>query len=155
MWIPEEDFVYLRILKHKMMVIHKIKRFIQRVGIKIIKLTDPRRMEVDKMEYESESIAICRKLLNKPDTILLISPISGKRYIKSDENQLFIIIERQRLTIVNHQYSYNIDLSNKALDWVIGVFDNEVEKRRELMENEIRSNVKHSLSSIYNNLIHE
>ena len=41
MWRSEGDFVHLSILKHKMMVIHKIKRFTQRVGIKFIKLTDP------------------------------------------------------------------------------------------------------------------
>ena len=34
-------------------------------------------------------------------------------------------------------------------------FDIEIEKRREAMENEIRSNVKHSLSNIFKTIRHE
>jgi hypothetical protein len=85
----------------------------------------------------------------------LISPISGKRYIKRDDNQLFIIVETDVLTIVNHQYSYNISIKGKAHERITRVFDAEVEQRREKMEMEIRSNVKHSLSNIYNNLLSE
>jgi hypothetical protein len=59
------------------------------------------------------------------------------------------------MTIVNHQYSYNINIEGKAYYRIAKLFDGEVEQRRELMEKEIRSNVKHSLSNIYNNLLNE
>jgi len=59
------------------------------------------------------------------------------------------------MTIVNHQYSYNIDIAGKSFEKISQVFDAEVEKRRENMEAEIRSNVKHSLSNIYKNLLNE
>lgn len=106
-------------------------------------------------DFDAESFAICRRLISKRETTLLISPISGKRYIKSDDNQLFIIIEGHQLTIVNHQYSYNIDIQGKSYERIAQIFDAEVEKRREKMEAEIRSNVKHSLSNIYKNLLNE
>ena len=136
-------------------MIHPIKRFVQKVAIKVIKATDPSKMSKPHSDYETESVAIYRKLISKPDTTLLISPISGKRYIKSDDNQLFIIVELNQLTIVNHAYSYNIDIEGKAHERIARLFDAEVERRREIMEDEIRSNVKHSLSNIYKNLINE
>ncbi len=136
-------------------MIHAIKRFAQRAAIKAIRITDPSKQELVHSEYETEAFAICRNLINKRETTLLISPISGKRYIKSDDNQLFIIVELDQLTIVNHQYSYNIDIKGKAYERISRVFDNEVETRREKMEAEIRSNVKHSLSNIYKNLVNE
>ena len=136
-------------------MIHPIKRFVQKVAIKVIKATDPNKMSKPHSDYETESVAICRKLISKPDTTLLISPISGKRYIKSDDNQLFIIVELNQLTIVNDAYSQNIDIEGKAHERIARLFDAEVERRREIMEAEIRSNVKHSLSNIYKNLINE
>ena len=136
-------------------MIHSIKRFVQRAAIKTIRITDPNKQEMAHSEYETEAFAICRNLINRRDTTLLISPISGKRYIKRDDNQLFIIVETDVLTIVNHQYSYNISIKGKAHERITRVFDAEVEQRREKMEMEIRSNVKHSLSNIYNNLLSE
>ena len=105
-------------------MIHAIKRFAQRAAIKAIRITDPSKQELVHSEYETEAFAICRNLINKRETTLLISPISGKRYIKSDDNQLFIIVELDQLTIVNHQYSYNIDIKGKAYERISRVFDN-------------------------------
>ena len=59
------------------------------------------------------------------------------------------------MTIVNHQYSYHIDIAGKSHERIAQVFDAEVERRREQMEAEIRSNVRHSLSNIYKNLLNE
>ena len=135
-------------------MIHKFNRFLQRSAIKMIRLMNPDVGSKNK-DFDAESFAICKRLISKRETTLLISPISGKRYIKSDDNQLFIIIEGHQLTIVNHQYSYNIDIQGKSHERIAQIFDAEVEKRREHMEAEIRSNVKHSLSNIYKNLLNE
>ena len=93
-------------------MIHKFKRYIQRTAIKTIRLMNP---GIDKhaSDYDHEAFSISKRLISKRETTLLISPISGKRYIKSDDNQLFIIIESHQMTIVNHQYSYNIDIAGK------------------------------------------
>ena len=131
---------------------HKIKRFLQKTALKSIRVLNPE----DKSkcgEYEKESISICKNLITKDASKLLISPISGKRYIKNDEKKIFIIIEGKTLTIVNHNYSYNIELLSKSYDRLVIIFDNEVEKRRQKMEDEIRSNVKHSFTNIYNNIV--
>lgn len=133
---------------------HITRRLFQKVAIKWIRTLTPKE-KIEHSAYEKECISICKELISREDSLLLMSPISGKRYIKSDDDQIFVIIESNQITIVNHQYSYNIDIWGKALIRISEMFDREVEKRREEMETEIRSNVKHSLSSIYNNLIHE
>jgi hypothetical protein len=134
---------------------HKIKRWLQKLAIKYLKIFSLDK-EFEHGEFENEGLSICKNLISKEESKLLISPISKKRYIKNDDKKIFIIFEPTRtLTIVNHLYSYTIDLHPKACERLIDIFDNEVESRRSAMEMEIKSNVKHSLSSIYKNLINE
>lgn len=134
---------------------HKIKRQLQKVAIKYIKYFSLDK-EFKHGDFENEGLSICKNLISREDSKLLISPISQKRYIKNDHKRIFIIFEPNRtLTIVNHQYSYTIDLHPKACERLIHIFDNEVENRRSAMELEIKSNVKHSLSNIYKSLINE
>ena len=132
--------------------LHKLKRFFQKSYIVVSRLGihESHRLHND---YERECVTICRYLIMKRNPGLLISPISNKRYVKSDDNNIFIIIEIHQMTIVNHSYSYTIDIFGKTFERLSKMFDQEVEKRRQEMETEIRSNVKHSLSIIYETLI--
>lgn len=132
---------------------HAFKRFYQRSKINFIRSINHEYAKAFTGDYEVEAVAICRKLIAKEDTVLLVAPISLKRYIKSDDNQLFITMIDNQLNIINHQYSYSINIGPKAYHKIVRLFDNEVERRRNIMEDEIRSNVKHSLSNIYKNLI--
>ena len=136
-------------------MMHKAKRFVQKLALITLKAAKNKATQQDKSEYEKECISVCKALIHKETSVLLLSPISGKRYIKSHDEQLFIIIESNLITIVNHQYSYNINIWGKPLETIIRMFDIEVEKRREAMEMEIRSNVKHSLANIFKNLSDE
>ena len=134
---------------------HKLKRFTQRVGIGLFRLIDPSKYQAPKNEYEVEALAICKRLASRKSSTLLMSPISGKRYIRSKDNQIHVIIEGHLITIVNHSYSYVIPVEGKSHERLIRMFDMEVEARRNVMEAEIRANIKHSLSNIYQNLINE
>jgi hypothetical protein len=136
-------------------MLHKFKRFTQRVGIAVFRMTDPSKYEAPKNEYEMEALAICKRLASRKTSSLLLSPISGKRYIRSKDNQIHVIIEGHLVTIVNHSYSYVIPMEGRSHDRLIRMFDMEVEARRNVMEAEIRANIKHSLSNIYQNLINE
>ena len=136
-------------------MIHKFKRFTQKIAIGLFRMTDPSKYEAPKNEYEMETLAICRRLASRKSSTLLMSPISGKRYIRSKDNQIHVIIEGHLVTIVNHSYSYVIPMEGKSHDRLIRMFDMEVESRRNVMEAEIRANIKHSLSNIYQNLINE
>ena len=125
--------------------LHKLKRLIQKWYISFARMTTP---HVEKSEYEKDCIAICKKLIAKEETILLLTPISNKRYIRNEELQIFVILGSHTVKIINHVYSYTVFLETKEWDNITQVFDAEVEKRREKFEKEITSNIKHSLQNI-------
>lgn len=129
--------------------LHKLRRLIQKWYISLVKMTTP---PVEKSEYEKDCIAICKKLIHKEDTVLLLTPISNKRYIRNEELQIFVILEGHNVKVINHVYSYMVFLEQKPWDNIILTFDTEVEKRREEFEKEITSNIKHSLQNILQNI---
>lgn len=134
-------------------VLHKFKRSLQRVGMQATKLMDPEKVSRPMSEHEAETMAICKQLIQQEDTKLLISPISGKRYIKSESYGIFVIVNNHRVQLINHTYSYTVDFESKVYDRLMRIFDTEVENRRMEMETEIRNNVKHSLTSIYQKVL--
>lgn len=132
---------------------HRLRRFIQRIYFKAYKSLNPDSYFDKDADYYKEAFGICHKLISNPSSTLLISPLSGKRYIKSDDAKIFIVIQKDSIDIVNHVYSYNIKVDGSSLyDRISRVFDNEVEKRRSDMEEEIKNNVTHSLKEIYKNI---
>ncbi len=130
-------------------LLHKLKRFVQKSTIKAIRISTPPQ---EKSEYERDAINICKKLISIPETILLLTPISHKRYIKNDESSIFVILEGRSIKVINHVYSYVVFLEDKSWHQLVDIFDNEVEKRRESFEKEITANIRHSLQNIYKNI---
>jgi hypothetical protein len=131
------------------LILHKLKRLIQKYYISLSRFTTP---TIQKSKYEKDCIAICRKLISKEDTVLLLTPISKKRYIRNENYQIFVILEGHSVKIINHVYSYTVFLEETEWNNIINTFDNEVEKRREDFEKEIVSNIKHSLQNILQNI---
>lgn len=131
------------------LILHKLKRLIQKYYISLSRFTTP---TIQKSKYEKDCIAICRKLISKEDTILLLTPISKKRYIRNENHQIFVILEGHSVKIINHVYSYTVFLEETEWNNIINTFDNEVERRREDFEKEIVSNIKHSLQNILQNI---
>ena len=129
--------------------LHKLRRLIQKWYISMVRLST---RTIEKSEYEKDCIAICKKLISKEDTVLLLTPISNKRYIRNEKLQIFVILEGHSVTVINHVYSYMVFLEQKPWDNVIFTFDTEVEKRRKNFEKEITSNIKHSLQTILRNI---
>ena len=134
--------------------LHTFKRLTQKLAIKIQRSLNPAD-QIAPTDFEQETVAICRQLISREDSELLISPVSGKRYIKNPTSQIFFIIQDGMVDIINHTYSYNVRISLKAYERLVKAFDMQVEERRQAMEAEIRANVKHSLKSIFSKLSHE
>jgi hypothetical protein len=84
-----------------------------------------------------------------------MSPVSGKRYIESKSKNLFVTIETTKLTITNHSYSYDVEIQGKAYSRIQRLFDAELNSRCIDYENNISSNIKHSLTTIYKSLTNE
>lgn len=124
---------------------HNFRRFIQKQTIKLFRYVST---EQEKSVYERDCIAVCKKFINQPDSIMLLTPISNKRYIRSEKNEIFIILDSHRVKIINHVYAYDVHMNDKSWNQIISLFDNEVEKRREEFELQITSNIKSSLQKI-------
>ena len=124
-------------------IIHKLKRLIQKQYIKIYRSSTPKITT-----YEKDCVSICEKLIKKNETVLLLTPISNKRYIKNEEDQIFVILENYSVKIINHVYSYTVILGDNSWNSVVTLFDTEVESRRNKFEKEITSNIKYSIKKI-------
>jgi len=129
--------------------LHTLRRLIQKWSISAIRLVQ---VPEKKSEYERDAVNICKKLIKLSDSVLLLTPISGKRYITHETQQISIILSASSIQIINHTYSYTVFLGDKQWQKLIDVFNEEVEDRRKVLEEEITSNIKHSLQNILVNI---
>lgn len=97
-------------------------------------------------ETQASIVRIYRRLLFKPDSELLVAPLSGKKYLKWKD--VTAIIAYGAIVIVNHKYYYSVDIPDDVAKRLIYHFDIQVEKKRTKMENELTANINSSLSSI-------
>ena len=130
------------------------KRFFRRMGLKLYSrfksISRTKMSLVD--ENEIKSSAICRRLISHPDSTFLIAPLSHKRYIRNEPLGMFIVLSDKRINITNHVYNYDVNLSDVVADKLNDMFDNKVESQRLLFESEIKSQIKHSLTTILGKL---
>ena len=131
-------------------ITHKFRRLIQSYVIYVIKSIDYGREK--QSAYELDCLKICKKLISRPDSTLLLTPITNKRYIKNDGLGIFITIEGSLIKVINHKYSYVVPMSDKSIKEVNDTFNHTVELQRKKMEDELSSNIKHSLRDISINL---
>jgi hypothetical protein len=98
---------------------------------------------------EKITVEICKKLILDPESKLTFAPISGKRFIKNESKNMFVVIEHHTINLINHVYSYSVYLSSQT-DYkeIIQNFDGILENRRQTLEDEIRNNIQHSLQTI-------
>ena len=125
---------------------HDFRRMVQKAYIEMHRKTalprDP------KSPYHSECINICRKMLEKKETVLLIAPISSKRYMKNEKYGIYIVFHGRTIEVVNHVYNYTVSLDDKTWNILIEEFNYELEERRKEFEDEISKNIKYSLKTI-------
>jgi hypothetical protein len=125
---------------------HAFRRWIQSMYINSARKMDYQRG--NRTKYELDCISICKKLIDKPDSQLLITPLSNKKYIYNAVNSIFITIEGNTVNVINHKYSYTISIQDKSKEEILNHFNIVLENQRLKMEEEITSNIKHSLKNI-------
>jgi hypothetical protein len=129
--------------------LHKVKRFSQKVAIRIIRSLDSTSRKTNTSDTsEREAANVFRKMIKLPHSELLISPLLNKHYVKNDDSNILIIMDQSELTVINHVFGYNIHLSPKTYKVLYEAFVREVEIRRNEMEESFRTNVKHSLKTL-------
>jgi hypothetical protein len=93
--------------------------------------------------------AICRKLITSEGSKFLIAPLSEQRYIKHSELGIFVILDDKKISVINHEYYYsNILMSNRDWDKLTKMYDTKVERIRQELKNEMKSQIKYSLKNI-------
>lgn len=130
---------------------HRTKRLKQKFYI-WRKSTFDSTFKGDVDSQQTAAYLICKKLIEKPGAVLLMSPLSGKRYIKLDSEEIFVIISSSYIQIINHVYSYTIPIGGRILNKTLDAFDNKMEDARNRMENDITGNIQKSLNQIKKDL---
>ena len=104
-------------------------------------------------EEEKITIDICSKLLDAPNSKLTIAPLVNKRFVKNKEKDMYIVIHEHTINLINHVYSYSIYVSDsQSYVDIVNKFDKMLDEERLKLEEEIKNNIQHSLSSILNKL---
>lgn len=142
------------VLKNTEQMKRYFKRLFKRLCLKIyLRFKSISRTNMSSVDAnEIKSSAICRKLISHPDSTFLIAPLSQKRYIKNDSLGVFIVLSNNRINITNHVYNYDVNLNQTISDKLNGIFDKKVEALRLEFETEIKSQIKHSLTTILGKL---
>ena len=132
---------------------HKLKRIKQKLSIKLSALSNSAYSGAKPSSQETAAYLICKKLIETEGTILLMAPLSGKRYIKQSDGNLFIIIEENQVQIINHVYSYIVPMYGRTYYKTAQTFDNRIEQNRLEMEAEVKCNIQNTLHRIKKEIV--
>jgi hypothetical protein len=103
-------------------------------------------------ETQKVALSICRKLIKDETSVLLIAPKSNKKYIENERLDIFIVIDGDEISIINHVYNYIIKLSYRDNIRINHFFDHETEVRRNEYEQVIKNRIEYSLHTILDKL---
>jgi hypothetical protein len=130
---------------------HKVKRFIQRRAIATCKKIEVNQYS-QRSDYEKKALRICSELIKSDGTKLLGNFVTQERYIKNKDLEMYIVVKENVIEIINHTYYYLVPISGKTYNIICNMFDAHQDSDRKEMDTEIRSNVTHSLETIYENV---
>lgn len=99
---------------------------------------------------EEKAIHIVKTLIKDETSVMLIAPISNKKYIKNENRKMFVIMEDVNLTLASSKYMYYYDLTVnlKVASMLSKKFNNVLESRRNIMEKEMIEGVTSNLDFI-------
>lgn len=135
-------------------MLKKLKKYINRMSkrlyVKWIQWNREGKTKEQKKVSETEKIcvSICRNLIMNSESKFLMAPVSGKRYIKNSDLNLFVILDDRHISITNHIYHYDVSIQDRNWFRLINMYDLKVESIRIEYENEIMSQIENSLSKI-------
>jgi len=99
-------------------------------------------------QTEKICLSITRKMITHIDSKFLIAPLSGKKYIKNPSLGLFVILHERSLSITNHVYHYDVHVDERNWNRLLFMYDNKTESIRQEYEDEIMSQIEHSLHKL-------
>ena len=102
-------------------------------------------------ETQELALKIFEKSIVKNDTELLMAPLSLTYYAHTKD--IFIIMDRGELRIINGRYEYHITINDKIFGRLSDKFKRVMENKRKKMEQEMVSKTKRSLENILQDLL--
>lgn len=132
---------------------NKIKRLFKRIYYKILILN--KKLEIRShppSKSELLSVAITKKLINHPESLFLMAPLSGEKYIENKTLDIFVIIHKSVLSITNGVYHYDILLTRRNSNVINKMYNDKVEEIRQELKDEIMYKINNSLTIINNKL---
>ena len=131
-------------------VVGLIPNLLYKIFLTLKEKFDPRPVITDEEKFAHQ---ICYKMIQHPMSKLSFSPLSAKRIIKNESLSMYIVLETYTVHVVNHVYSYSVYFQDSSsFIGLNNLFDQTLEKQREEIEVEIRSNIQHSLKKILDKL---
>lgn len=131
-------------------VVGLIPNLLYKIFLTLKEKFDPRPVITDEEKFAHQ---ICDKMIQHPMSKLSFSPLSAKRIIKNESLSMYIVLETYTVHVVNHVYSYSVYFQDtSSFIGLNNLFDRTLEKQREEIEVEIRSNIQHSLKKILDKL---
>ena len=106
------------------------------------------KQEQKKSDTQKMCMSIARSLITHPESKFLMAPLSGKRYIKNAGLDLFCILDHGTISITNHVYHYDVVVSERNWERLSKMYDGKVETIRQEYEDQIMSQIEHSLENI-------
>lgn len=103
-------------------------------------------------ERESTVAKIVKAAISDKFNTLMIAPLSGTRYIRMPDEDMFIILGSSNVVISNHKFYYDIDISTTLSDYLFERFNRVLEHQRNSMEKEMLGNIQAGLSDIANHI---
>jgi hypothetical protein len=97
-------------------------------------------------DEQRAGVKIVKMLAVQKDSEILMAPISNRYFIKNEE--IFIVLDINRISIINSVYHYDIYINQNTNDHLVDFMRRIIEKRRTLMEKEMRSKIEKSLDHI-------
>ena len=127
-----------------------IKRITKRIYVKWLIWNRNSATKEDKKVSKTQKMcmSIARSLITHPESKFLTAPISGKRYIKNEELDLFCILDHGTISITNHVYHYDVVVNDRNWERLSKMYDGKVETIRQEYEDQIMSQISHSLENI-------
>jgi hypothetical protein len=102
-------------------------------------------------DEQKKGVRILKLLAADKDSEILMAPISNRYFIKNEE--IFIVLDLYCITIINSVYHYDIHISEATNSELASFMRRTIEKRRTVMEREMRTKIEKSLDHIVVHLI--
>jgi len=125
----------------------------KRLGIKLLKFISNDYREVISKENRYVCI-ITNKLMRDRSNELLMHPKFPNFYIKSIGGDIYVKFDygNNKIKIVNHRYSYDIELCNRITKLLYNNFIKELELKRLELELKYSRNIDNSLRNVLGHL---